>query len=83
MKYRLPKQNLDIKKYDDMSVTLGNEHPSYSTVKNWIPMFRVGCLRTENERSERTTEVQIPKTWMSFFVPWSQMIAEHLLKRQQ
>jgi transposase len=43
-------------------VTLGNKHPSYSTVKNWVTRFRTGHLSTEDEeRSGRPTQVTIPE----------------------
>jgi transposase len=48
--------------YDDMSVTLGDKCPSYSTVKNWVARFSTGQLSTEDEeRSERPTQVTIPE----------------------
>jgi hypothetical protein len=34
MKYLFLKRNLAKKIYDDMSITLGDKRPSYSTVKN-------------------------------------------------
>jgi hypothetical protein len=34
-----PKRDLGKKIYDDMSVTLGDKRPSYSTVKNWVAKF--------------------------------------------
>jgi hypothetical protein len=37
------------KVFDDMSVTLGDKRPSYSTAKNWIASFRTGYLSTEYE----------------------------------
>jgi hypothetical protein len=48
--------------YDDMSVTLGDKHPSYSTVKNCVARLRTGHQSTENkECSERPTQVTIPE----------------------
>jgi transposase len=45
-----------------MSVTLGDKHPFYSTVKSWISRFKTGHLTTEDkERSGRPTEVTIPE----------------------
>jgi transposase len=41
---------------------LGDKHPSYSTVKNWVARFRTGHLSTEdNEHSGRPTQVTIPE----------------------
>jgi hypothetical protein len=37
------------KKMYDMLVTLGDKHPSYSTVKNWVARFGTGHLSTEDE----------------------------------
>jgi transposase len=45
-----------------MSVTLGNKHPSYSTVKNCVARFRTGHLNTEDGRSGRPTQVKIPES---------------------
>jgi transposase len=57
-----PKREFGQKEYDDMSVTLGDKCPSYSTVKNWDPRFRTGHLGTEDEeRSGRPTQVTIQK----------------------
>jgi transposase len=43
-------------------VTLGDKHPSYSTVKNWDARFRTGHLSTEDEEhSERPTQVTNPE----------------------
>jgi hypothetical protein len=57
-----PKRELGKNIYDDMSVTLGDECPSYSTVKNWDPRFRTGHLSTEDEeRSGRPTPVTVPE----------------------
>jgi hypothetical protein len=57
MKYLFRRRELGQKKnYDDMLVTLGDKHPSYSTVKNWVARFRTECLSTEDrERSGRPT----------------------------
>jgi transposase len=58
---RRRKGNAAKKIHDDMSVTLGDTHPSYSTDKNWVAMFRTGHLNTEDEeRSGRPTQVTIP-----------------------
>jgi transposase len=35
--------------YDDMSVTLGEKSPSYSTVKNWVARFKTEHFSTEDE----------------------------------
>jgi transposase len=44
----------------DMSVTLGDKRPSYSTVKNSVARFRTGHLSIEDEeRSGRPTQVTI------------------------
>jgi hypothetical protein len=51
-----------------MSVTLGDKHPSYSAVKNWVARFRKGHLSTENkERSGRPTPVKIPENHGFFY----------------
>jgi hypothetical protein len=44
MKYLFLKGSLAKKNYDDMSVTLGDNCPSYHTVKNWVARFRTGHL---------------------------------------
>jgi hypothetical protein len=45
-----------------MSVTLGDKHPSYSAVKNWVARLRTGHLSTEDkERCERQTQVAFPE----------------------
>jgi hypothetical protein len=45
-----------------MSVTLGDKHPSYSTVKKWAARFRTEHLSTEDkEHSGRPTQVTIPE----------------------
>jgi hypothetical protein len=47
---------------DDMSVTLGDNRPSYSTAKNLVARFRTGHLSTEGEeRTWRPTRVTIPE----------------------
>jgi hypothetical protein len=48
MIYLFLKGNL-AKKIDDMSVTLSDKHPSYSTAKKWVARFRTGHLSTEDE----------------------------------
>jgi hypothetical protein len=58
MKYLFLKGN-SAKKIYDMSVTLGNKYPSYSTVKNCVARFRRGHLSTENESFGRPTQVTI------------------------
>jgi hypothetical protein len=56
-----PKRELRQKNYD-MSVTLGDKRPSYSTVKNWVAGFRTGHLSTDDEkRSGRPTQVTFPE----------------------
>jgi transposase len=46
----------------DMSVTLGDKHQSYSTVKNWVARFRIGHVSTEDEEySGRPTQVTVPE----------------------
>jgi hypothetical protein len=55
-----PKTNSVKKKYD-MSGTLVDKRPSYSTVKNCVAWFRTGHLSTEDEEcSGRPTQVTIP-----------------------
>jgi hypothetical protein len=50
MKCLFLKENSAKKKnYDDLSVTLGDKCPSYSTVKNWVAWFKTGHLSTEDE----------------------------------
>jgi transposase len=56
IKYIFLKGNLAKNIYDDMSVTLGDKRPSYSTAKNLVPRFRTGHLSTEDkEHSGRPT----------------------------
>jgi transposase len=62
MKYLFLKGNSAKNIYDDMSVTLGDKRPSYSTVENWVAGFRTGQLSTEDEeRSGRPTQTRIPQ----------------------
>jgi DNA-binding transcriptional regulator GbsR (MarR family) len=56
-----PKRELGQKNYDNMSVTLGDKRPSYSTVKNYVAMFRTGHFSTEDKRSGRPTQVTVPE----------------------
>jgi hypothetical protein len=42
------KGNLAKKIYNDMSATLGDKRPSYSTVTNCVARFRTGHLSTED-----------------------------------
>jgi transposase len=45
-----------------MLVILGDKHPSYSAVKNWVARFRTGHLSTEDEElSGRPIQVTIPE----------------------
>jgi transposase len=61
MKYVFLKGNSIKKNYDDMSVTLGDKRPSYSTVENWVARNRTRHLSTEDEeRSGRPTQATIP-----------------------
>jgi transposase len=60
IKYLLLKGNSEKKNYN-MSVTLGNKCPSYSTVKNWVARFKTRHLSTEDEHSGRPTQVTIPE----------------------
>jgi transposase len=56
------KENETQKKMYDMSVTLGDKPPSYSTVKNWVARFKTGHLSTvDDERSERPSQVTVPE----------------------
>jgi hypothetical protein len=57
------KRELNQKKiYNDMAVTLGDERPSFSTVKNWAARFRTGHLSTEGEECSGTSSrVTIPE----------------------
>jgi transposase len=56
-----PKRKLGPKKFD-ISVTLDDKRPSYSTVKNWVARFKKGHLSTEDEEcSGRPTQVTIPE----------------------
>jgi hypothetical protein len=60
MKYLFLKGNSAKKNYDDMSVTLGDERPSYSTV-NWVARLGTGHLSTKDEGlSWRPTQVTVP-----------------------
>jgi hypothetical protein len=55
-----PKRELGQKIYNDMLVTSGDKHPSYSTVKNWVSGFERKHLNTENEEhSGRPPQVTI------------------------
>jgi transposase len=57
-----PTSELGQNNYNDMSVTLRDKRPSYSTIKNWVAGFRTGHLSTENEqRSGRPTQATIPE----------------------
>jgi hypothetical protein len=61
MKYLLLKGN-SVKKNYDVLVTLRNNYPSYSTVKNSAARFRTRYLSTKDEeRSERPIQVTIPE----------------------
>jgi hypothetical protein len=56
------KRNSAKKIYDDMSVTLGEKRPSYSTVRSWVAGFRTGNLNPEDEEcSGRPTRVTFPE----------------------
>jgi hypothetical protein len=44
-----------------MSVTLRDKRPSYFKVHIWVARFRTGHLSTEDERSDRRTQVAIPE----------------------
>jgi hypothetical protein len=45
-----------------MLVTLGDKHPPYSTVKDWVIMFKTEHLSTEDEEhSGRQTRVTVPE----------------------
>jgi transposase len=58
----ISKRELDQKIYDNMSVTLRDKRPSYSTVTNWVARFRTGHLSTEDEEcSGRPAQVTIPE----------------------
>jgi transposase len=62
MKYLFLKGNSAKKIYYDMSVTLGDKCPSYSTVKNWVARCGTGHFSTKDEeRSGRPTQVTIPE----------------------
>jgi hypothetical protein len=46
----------------DTSVTLGDKHPSYSTVNNWVARFMTGHLSTEDEEHPgRPTDRTVPE----------------------
>jgi transposase len=49
IKYLFLKGNSAQKIYNDMSATLGDQRPSYSTIKNWVARFRTGHSNTEHE----------------------------------
>jgi hypothetical protein len=59
-KYLFLKWNT-VKKIYDMLVTLGDKHPSYSTVKKWVARFRTGHFSTEDECSGRQTQGTVPE----------------------
>ena len=45
----------------DMVVTLGDDAPSYSMIKNWVAEFRCGRTNTEDEqRSGHPVEMALP-----------------------
>jgi hypothetical protein len=50
-KYIFLKGNSAPKKkvYDALLLTLGDKHPSYFAVKNWVVRFRTGHLSIEDE----------------------------------
>jgi transposase len=61
-KYLFLKGKSAKKNYDDMSVTLGDKHPSYFTVKNLFARFKTRHLSSEDkERSGRPTQVTVPE----------------------
>jgi transposase len=62
MKYLFLKGNSAKRIYDDMSVTVGDKRPSYSTVKQWVDRFRAAHLSIEDERSGKPTQVTIPES---------------------
>jgi hypothetical protein len=43
-----------------MSVALGDKCPSYSIVNNLVAKFRTGHVSTEDEHSERPTQMKTP-----------------------
>jgi hypothetical protein len=50
-----------------MTVTLGDEDPSYCTAKNFVASFRTGHLSPEDEeRSETPTQMTIPENLDTF-----------------
>jgi hypothetical protein len=56
------KGNSAKKIYDDMSATLCDKCPSYSTVKNCVAVYGAGHLSSEDEEgSGRPTQVTIPE----------------------
>lgn len=58
MKYPSLKWNLTKRNYYGRSVTIGDNFPSYSTVKNRVARFGTGHLSTRGEeRSWRPTQV--------------------------
>jgi hypothetical protein len=60
MKYLFLKIN-SAKSHDDMSVTLRDKCPFYSTVRNWVAGFKTGHLSAEEEeRSGGPTQVRVP-----------------------
>jgi hypothetical protein len=48
IKYIYLKGNSAKNNYDNMLVTLGDKHPSYSIFKNWVARFKIGHLSTED-----------------------------------
>jgi transposase len=53
--------------YEDMLSTLGDQCPSYATLKNWIPSFKRGRFSFENEkRPGRPISVSSPEKLMQF-----------------
>jgi hypothetical protein len=60
MKFLFLKGKSVKKIYDDMSITLCEKSPSYSTVKNWSAQFKTGHFSTEDEdRPERPLVVTV------------------------
>jgi transposase len=67
IKYLFLQGNSAKKMYDDMSFSLCDKRPSYSTAKNLVARFRTGHLSTEGEeQSARPAQVTIPEKWTTF-----------------
>jgi hypothetical protein len=79
--YIFLKKELGLKIYENMSVTLGDKRPSYSTDKKLVARFRTGHVSTESKNVlGYQLKCQFQKIWM-LFIPQSWTNEDYLLKR--